>query len=76
MNSMIDKNVDKIPPMEFGYQGNLVESIRLPNGNSANRYHHKNGKGAFCFYMFEVDGKSRRIIDWRIEGNEVPCYDR
>ncbi len=76
MDSLLDKNVDKIPAMEFGHRGNLIETIRLPNGNSANRYHHKNSKGEFCFYSLEVEERTRRIVDWRIEGRETPCYDR
>ncbi len=74
MNSMLERDVDQIDSFEFGYRKNMISSAILVNDIIENTYVFKNKDGGNCLYAFDIEPKTRRILRWRIEGSDKPCY--
>lgn len=74
MGANIGKNIDDAPNYSWRYNPKEI-SDPLPNGNIEYKYEHKNRKGT-CRYIFEVDPKTRTIVNWRYDGEDKDkaCY--
>ncbi len=66
----IGKSLDEIPPYQWPFEKQKVDSKVLPNGNIENKYKYYRGN---CFYIFEIDPKTRKIVGARFEGSERDC---
>jgi hypothetical protein len=66
----IGMSLDEIPSYQWPFEKDKVDFKVLPNGNIENKYKHYRGN---CFYIFEIDPKTRKIVGARYEGSERDC---
>jgi len=69
LHGKIGRNIDNVPPYALGHKTELIDSKVLPNGNIENKYKHS----GTCIYFFEIDPKTRIIVNTRFEGKESDC---
>lgn len=65
----IGRDMDNVPPYSWPHKKDLISSVPLPNGNMENRYKYLRN----CILIFEIDLKTRIIVDARFEGKETDC---
>ncbi len=66
----VGQSLDEIPSYQWPFEKDLIDSKVLPNGNIENKYKHYREN---CFYIFEIDPKTRKIVGARFEGKETDC---
>ncbi len=65
----IGMRLDDIPSYWWPYEEDKVDTKVLPNGNIENKYKYR----GTCFYIYEIDPKTRKIVGARFEGSEKDC---
>lgn len=68
----VGKNIDDPSVLAGGYPKEKVGSRNMVNGNMEISYRLKNPWGV-CYLFYEVDPKTRVIVDWRYEGANETC---
>ncbi len=72
MNFNIGKNIDELEPHEYGAKHKIIGTLVLPNGNIEYQYNAKTTQ-IECKYVYEVNPINRRILSWRINGDDKGC---
>ena len=76
LQSEIGKSIDDVPSYSWHVRSKLVFKTPLPNGNIEYHYVFENIRG-LCRYAFTVDPATRKIVDWRYDGEDQDqaCFD-
>jgi len=53
----------------WGTDETCLESLVLPNGNTQKKYLHRGS----CFYFFEIEKTTKKIVNTGFEGSEKDC---
>jgi hypothetical protein len=69
LQAEVGENIDDAPSYSHRAQPNSISTNPLQNGNIEYHYEYKNFQG-ICRYVFEVDPKTRKIVDWRYDGED------
>lgn len=69
MRSHVGLSIDDPYAYINRYPENRISKKGLPNGNLED--HFRRGHNNRCDIYFEIDKTTRRIVDWRYEGD---CY--
>ena len=72
LNRKVGKNIDNLPPF-WARERDLIQKKLLINGNVEYRYWGLSRGLRSCQYIFEVEPKSRMIVNVRYEGKEFDC---
>jgi len=69
MQAEVGKSVDDAPSYPWRVRPYLVFTKSLLNGHFEYHYVYENIRG-LCRYVFEVDPTTRKIVDWRYDGED------
>jgi hypothetical protein len=69
LQAQVGGSIDDASLYSWSVQPELVFTKPLPGGHIEYHYQFENFRG-LCRYVFEVDSTTRRIIDWRYDGED------
>ena len=69
MKSNIGRKVDDETSYVARYEGWLVSSYVIENGNVENKYQWRGS----CIFYFEINKTTNTIVNWRFEGSADDC---
>jgi len=69
LQAEVGESIDDARSYSWHVRPELVSTDPLPNGNIAYHYEYENYRG-LCRYVFEVDPTTRKIVDWRYDGED------
>ena len=69
LQAEVGKSIDDAPSYPWRVRPDLVFTKPLSNGHIEYHYVYENIRG-LCRYLFEVDPTTRRIVNWKYDGQD------